>query len=60
MIVSKDGLTRFFKKSFLIYIYCLASWFDHSRDLLSMVNHFRERMPRPIFGIAHSMGAVQL
>ena len=25
-----------------------------------MVNHFRERMPRSIFGIAHSMGAPQL
>ena len=38
----------------------IASWFDHSRDLLGMVNHFRERMQRPIVGIAHSMGAVQL
>ncbi|MCJ1250585.1 hypothetical protein MMC30_007813 [Trapelia coarctata] len=35
------------------------SWFDHSRDLLGMVNHFRERMPRPIVGLAHSMGVVQ-
>ena len=25
-----------------------------------MVNHFEERMPRPIIGIAHSMGSVQL
>ncbi|MCJ1474796.1 hypothetical protein MMC13_003456 [Lambiella insularis] len=25
-----------------------------------MVNHFRERMPRPIFGIGHSMGCAQL
>ena len=25
-----------------------------------MVNHFRERMPQPIFGIAYSMGAAQL
>lgn len=25
-----------------------------------MVNHFQERMPRPIIGVAHSMGAAQL
>lgn len=25
-----------------------------------MVNHFRERMPQPIVGIAHSMGAAQM
>jgi hypothetical protein len=37
-----------------------ASWFDHSRDLLNMVNHFRDRMVQPIFGIGHSMGAAQL
>lgn len=38
----------------------LANWFDHSRDLLRMVNRFEERMPRPIVGIAHSMGSAQL
>lgn len=38
----------------------LASWFDHSRDLLLMINHFRDAMPRPIVGIAHSMGCAQL
>ena len=37
-----------------------ANWFDHSRDLLYMVNNFRERMIRPIFGVGHSMGAAQL
>ncbi|CAG8983675.1 hypothetical protein HYALB_00004107 [Hymenoscyphus albidus] len=38
----------------------MASWFDHSRNLLGMVNHFRERMIPPIFGIGHSMGCAQL
>ncbi|KAK3624903.1 hypothetical protein LTR56_020717 [Elasticomyces elasticus] len=36
------------------------SWFDHCRDLLAMVQHFREDMPRPLIGIGHSMGATQL
>ena len=36
------------------------NYFDHSRDLLRMVNHFQDRMPRPIVGMAHSMGTVQL
>ncbi|KAJ8068194.1 hypothetical protein OCU04_003764 [Sclerotinia nivalis] len=35
-------------------------WFDHSRDLLHMINHFRSEMPRPLVGIAHSMGCAQL
>lgn len=35
-------------------------WFDHSRDLLHMVNHFREQMPRPIVGVAHSIGGAQM
>lgn len=34
----------------------IASYFDHARDLLLMVNHFREEMPRPIVGIGHSLG----
>lgn len=38
----------------------LANWFDHSRDLLHMINHFREEMPRPIIGVGHSMGCAQL
>ena len=37
-----------------------ASWFDHSRDLLVMINHFADQMPRPIIGYAHSMGCAQL
>ena len=38
----------------------IANWFDHSRDLLHLVNTFRAAMPQPIVGIAHSMGAAQL
>ncbi|KAH8805020.1 Alpha/Beta hydrolase protein [Xylogone sp. PMI_703] len=37
-----------------------VSWFDHSRDLLAAINHFRERMPQPLIAIGHSLGAVQL
>lgn len=33
-----------------------ASWADHPRDLLHMINHFRADMPRPLFGLGHSMG----
>ncbi|KAF9888899.1 hypothetical protein FE257_008269 [Aspergillus nanangensis] len=33
---------------------------DHARDLLLMINDFRDQLPRPIVGIGHSMGAVQL
>ncbi|RDW63484.1 hypothetical protein BP6252_11029 [Coleophoma cylindrospora] len=36
------------------------SWFDHSRDLFQMVNHFSADMPRPLVGIGHSMGGAQL
>lgn len=35
-------------------------WFDHSRDLLHMINCFRDDMPRPIVGIWHSVGGAQL
>ncbi|GIJ84827.1 hypothetical protein Asppvi_003678 [Aspergillus pseudoviridinutans] len=35
-------------------------WHDHSRDLLHMVNHFRDDITRPIIGVAHSMGCAQL
>ncbi|CAG8961238.1 hypothetical protein HYFRA_00013294 [Hymenoscyphus fraxineus] len=37
-----------------------TSWCDHSRDLHGMLNHFRERISPPIFGIGHSMGCAQL
>ncbi|OJJ51739.1 hypothetical protein ASPZODRAFT_127864 [Penicilliopsis zonata CBS 506.65] len=36
------------------------SWFDHSRDLIHLVNIFREQLPRPIIGLGHSMGATEL
>ncbi|EGC41274.1 toxin biosynthesis protein [Histoplasma capsulatum var. duboisii H88] len=36
------------------------SWFDHPRDLLHFINLKREEMPRPIFGIGHSMGGNNL
>ncbi|CRG84887.1 hypothetical protein PISL3812_02065 [Talaromyces islandicus] len=35
-------------------------WFDHSRDLLHLINLKRDEMPRPIIGIGHSMGGAQL
>lgn len=37
-----------------------ASSHDHSRDLIHLVNHFRDEMPRPIMGIGHSLGCEQL
>ena len=38
----------------------LASWADHPRDLLHIINHFRKEMPRPLVGIGHSMGGNHL
>ncbi|KAF4634054.1 hypothetical protein G7Y89_g4067 [Cudoniella acicularis] len=32
------------------------SWFDHSRDLLHMINIHRASMPMPILGMGHSFG----
>ncbi|KAE8352709.1 Alpha/beta hydrolase family-domain-containing protein [Aspergillus coremiiformis] len=32
------------------------SWNDSARDLLMLINHFREQMPRPLVGIGHSFG----
>ncbi|OKL57974.1 hypothetical protein UA08_06544 [Talaromyces atroroseus] len=37
-----------------------TNWYDHSRDLLHMVNHFRDQIPRPIVGVGHSRGCAQL
>lgn len=37
-----------------------VSWDDHARDLLYLVNFFRDQMVPPILGIGHSMGAAQL
>lgn len=36
------------------------AWWDHSRDLLHLINTKREEMPRPIIGVGHSMGGAQL
>lgn len=33
---------------------------DHARDMLAMINHFRQDMPRPLIGIGHSMGGTQM
>lgn len=33
-----------------------ASWLDHARDLLHMINVFRREMPRPLIGVGHSFG----
>jgi pimeloyl-ACP methyl ester carboxylesterase len=35
-------------------------WNDHPRDLLHLINTKRSQMPRPIFGIGHSMGGHNL
>lgn len=40
--------------------YTIASWFDHPRDLLHLINVKRAEMPRPIVGIGHSMGGAHL
>ncbi|RAK95983.1 alpha/beta-hydrolase [Aspergillus ibericus CBS 121593] len=37
-----------------------SSWMDHPRDLLLMINHFRDQMPRPLVGIGHSFGGTIL
>jgi hypothetical protein len=37
-----------------------ASAFDHARDLLHLINFKRDEMPRPIVGVAHSMGGAQV
>ncbi|KAL8980787.1 MAG: hypothetical protein Q9205_004228 [Flavoplaca limonia] len=35
-------------------------WFDSSRDVFQMVNHFQEQMPPPIVGISQSWAAVTI
>ncbi|KAJ6015620.1 hypothetical protein N7540_010211 [Penicillium herquei] len=39
---------------------CDGSSIDHSRDLWGMMNHFRHQMPKPIVGLAHSMGCSEM
>lgn len=36
-----------------------AHWFDHSRDVLQMINTFRKHMRRPLVAVGHSMGGTQ-
>ncbi|KAE8339930.1 hypothetical protein BDV24DRAFT_164816 [Aspergillus arachidicola] len=36
------------------------SAFDYSRDLILMINQLRDKLPQPILGLGHSMGATQL
>lgn len=36
------------------------NWNDHPRDLLHLINMKRDQMPRPLFGIGHSMGGNHL
>ena len=36
----------------------IASWYDHGRDLMFLLNQFR--IPQPLVGVGHSMGGMQL
>ncbi|KAK4038619.1 peroxisomal membrane protein LPX1 [Parachaetomium inaequale] len=36
------------------------SWWDHTRDLMNLINQKRDEMPHPLVGIGHSMGGAQL
>ena len=36
------------------------AWPDHSRDLLLMINVFRNKMKPPFVGIGHSMGGAHM
>ena len=35
-------------------------WWDHGRDLLSLINQFQDDISHPIIGIGHSMGGLHL
>lgn len=37
-----------------------ASWWDHGRDLLYLINQFQDDMPLPLVGVGHSVGASHL
>ena len=34
-------------------------WYDHTRDLAKIIDHFHTEMVQPIIAIGHSMGAYQ-
>ncbi|KAJ4993141.1 toxin biosynthesis [Stagonosporopsis vannaccii] len=36
------------------------SWFDHTRDLMNLINEKQDEMPQPLLGVGHSMGGMQL
>ncbi|KAK4139306.1 peroxisomal membrane protein LPX1 [Dichotomopilus funicola] len=36
------------------------SWWDHTRDLINLLNLKRDEMPSPLVGVGHSMGGAQL
>lgn len=36
------------------------SWWDHSHDLMNVINQFQDDISHPIIGVGHSMGATQL
>ena len=38
----------------------IASWWDHGRDLLYLINQFQDEMPHPLIGVGHSVGASHL
>lgn len=39
---------------------CEPGWTDHSRDLMDVINHFQDKITRPIIGLGHSFGCNQL
>jgi len=56
----KIGLASHYHSRILTLLSQKASWMDHARDLLYMINHFRDQMSRPLIGIGHSMGGAQM
>ncbi|KAI1337002.1 prolyl aminopeptidase-like protein [Xylariaceae sp. FL0016] len=51
--VSNQGRSGVLNEELLGHDTC---WHDHARDLLHMVNIFRDDMPRPLVGVGHSFG----
>ena len=44
----------------MVLMWRVASWWDHGRDLLYLINQFQDEMPHPIVGVGHSVGASHL